>query len=106
MRLDSSLPFKLADRVYDRVFEAISLGKWPEGRRIPTENQLCNMFSVSRSVVREALARLRSDGVIISRQGSGSYVHRKPDTQLLEYAPAGNIAGMRIICRRIRSPPE
>lgn len=93
-RSENSLPFKLADRVYDRVFADISLGKWPVGRRIPTENQLCSMFGVSRSVVREALARLRSDGVIVSRQGSGSYVNRKPDTQLLEYAPAGNIAGL------------
>ena len=93
-RVDHAPPIKLADRVYDRIFEDISLGKWAEGKRIPTENQLCKMFGVSRSVVREALARLRSDGVIVSRQGSGSYVHSRPDTQLLEYAPPGNIAGL------------
>ncbi len=74
------------------MFEQIALGKWAEGRRLPTETQMCEMYQVSRPVVREALAHLRADGLIVSRQGSGSYVDRRPDTHFLKFAPVGNIA--------------
>jgi GntR family transcriptional regulator, transcriptional repressor for pyruvate dehydrogenase complex len=46
----------------------------PVGERIETERALCERFGVSRSVVREALSELKSDGVVIARQGSGLFV--------------------------------
>jgi len=47
-----------------------------EGERLPTEKELSERFGVSRTVVREALARLRTDGLVVSRQGSGVFVSR------------------------------
>lgn len=40
---------------------------------LPTESELCAQYRVSRQTVRTALTLLRSQGIIASRQGSGSY---------------------------------
>jgi GntR family transcriptional repressor for pyruvate dehydrogenase complex len=47
---------------------------------------------VSRPIVREALARLRRDGLVVSRQGSGSYVQRHPDESLPRFEPLSSVA--------------
>jgi len=44
------------------------------GDRIPTEAELCAEYGVSRTVVREAIASMRADGLLISRQGVGVFV--------------------------------
>ncbi len=83
---------KLGDRVYEQIVERIVAGTLAEGDRLPSEHEFCRMFEVSRPVVREALARLRADGIIESRQGSGSYVRRRPVRDLLQYGEAANAA--------------
>jgi len=83
---------KLGDRVYEQIVERIFDGTLAEGDRLPSEHSFCRMFEVSRPVVREALARLRADGIIDSRQGSGSYVRRRPVRDLLHYGHASNAA--------------
>lgn len=52
----------------------IDRGQFKPGDRLPTEHELASEFSVSRNVIREAIACLRSDGVIDSRQGIGAFV--------------------------------
>ena len=44
------------------------------GTRLPSEAQLCRDHKVSRTVVREAVAALRADGLVVSRQGAGVFV--------------------------------
>jgi GntR family transcriptional repressor for pyruvate dehydrogenase complex len=44
------------------------------GTRLPTEQQLSDEWGVSRTVVREAVAALRAEGLLITRQGSGAFV--------------------------------
>ncbi len=83
---------KLGDRVYEQIVERIVSGTLAEGDRLPSEHEFCRMFEVSRPVVREALARLRADGIIESRQGSGSYVRRRPIRDLLKYGETSNAA--------------
>lgn len=83
---------KLGDRVYEQIVERIVAGTLAEGDRLPSEHEFCRMYEVSRPVVREALARLRADGIIESRQGSGSYVRRRPVRELLHYGEALNAA--------------
>ena len=55
----------------------ISEGRLKPGQRIPSEAQLTERFSVSRNVVREAVARLKSDGLVESYQGAGAFVSDK-----------------------------
>jgi DNA-binding GntR family transcriptional regulator len=54
--------------------EEIVSGVYPVGSQLPTEDELCGRFSVSRYTVREALRRLREDNLVSSRQGAGTVV--------------------------------
>jgi GntR family transcriptional repressor for pyruvate dehydrogenase complex len=65
---------KLGEQLHRYLTDLIESGKLAGGAKLPTEKQLCERFRISRPVVREALARLRMEGVITSRRGSGSYV--------------------------------
>lgn len=48
------------------------------GAKLPTEQALCGRLGVSRTVVREAVARLKAEGLLTSRRGSGIFVSRDP----------------------------
>lgn len=65
-----SLPDEIAKLLRDEV----SKGTLKPGDRLPTEQQLCRMFGVSRPVIREAISRLKYDGVLESFQGRGVFV--------------------------------
>lgn len=75
---------RLSDTVYGQLLQEIMAGRVVAGDRLPTENQLAQRFAVSRPVVREALQRLQNDGVVISRQGSGTWVQRSPSQRVGE----------------------
>lgn len=82
----------LPDQVYEQIMTQIGNGSLAIGARLPSEPQLSRALGVSRPVVRQALARLRADGVIASRQGAGSFVLRRPQADFLDCAPRGSIA--------------
>jgi GntR family transcriptional regulator, transcriptional repressor for pyruvate dehydrogenase complex len=86
---------KLGDIVYDEVFALIANGEFAENTRLPSETELGRRFGASRPVVREALARLRDDGLIQSRQGSGSYVTRKPDANVFRFVEIGSVSDIQ-----------
>jgi len=65
---------RLSDRVADALAAEIRAGRMAAGDKLPTEVALAEQFSVSRTVVREAVSRLKSLGMVDSRQGSGVYV--------------------------------
>jgi GntR family transcriptional repressor for pyruvate dehydrogenase complex len=52
----------------------IAQGRLKPGDQLPTEAALASTFGVSRNVVREAIARLRSEGRVWSQQGRGAFV--------------------------------
>jgi GntR family transcriptional repressor for pyruvate dehydrogenase complex len=58
----------------ERIGGDIRSGHLRAGERLPTEQELIAQFQVSRTVVREAMAALRTDGLIVSRQGAGVFV--------------------------------
>ncbi len=68
----STLP--LYQQVAQTLKEEIVSGIYPVGSQLPTEDDLCKRFSVSRYTVREALRLLRDDGLVSSRQGAGTIV--------------------------------
>ncbi len=87
-------PKKLADQVYESILKQVMSGEFSEGARLPSEKELAGVFDVSRPIIREALSRLRSDGIVVSRHGSGSYVQHRPNKALFDIAPTGSIAGL------------
>ena len=66
------------DPLYLQVVRALKdeivSGVFPVGSQLPTEEELCVRFSVSRYTVREALRRLREDRLVASRRGAGTVV--------------------------------
>jgi GntR family transcriptional repressor for pyruvate dehydrogenase complex len=64
----------LSDQVADVMAAKIRAGRLVAGDKLPTEATLVDQFSVSRTVVREAMSRLKSLGLVESRQGSGVFV--------------------------------
>jgi DNA-binding GntR family transcriptional regulator len=63
-------------RIADALADAIGRGEYPVGSQLPTEFALMRMFGASRFTIREALAELRSRGLISRRRGSGTTVVR------------------------------
>lgn len=57
-----------------RLAAEILSGRLQPGARLPTEQELSLSTGVSRTVVREAVAALRADGLVITRQGLGAFV--------------------------------
>ena len=91
----ASVVAKRSAAIYDAIVALIVSGEFAEQSRLPSEVDLSRRFGASRPVVREALARLRDDGLIVSRQGSGSYVTRRPDDAVLRFVPVGSIADIQ-----------
>lgn len=75
---DKRSPNNLAERVMARLGADIRGGRIAPGARLPTEQELSTTMGVSRTVVREAVAALRADGLVVTRRGSGAYVVDNP----------------------------
>jgi GntR family transcriptional regulator, transcriptional repressor for pyruvate dehydrogenase complex len=60
--------------VAGRIAEEIAAGHYAQGDRLPTEQQMMEAMGVSRTVIREAVAALRADGMVVTRQGAGAFV--------------------------------
>ncbi|HEY0294929.1 MAG TPA: FadR/GntR family transcriptional regulator [Bordetella sp.] len=65
---------KLPDQVYELLAHKISVGEFSAGERLPSETQLASEFGVSRTVLREAIARLKNEGLVTTRHGLGMFV--------------------------------
>ena len=94
-RAEAAADRRLADTIYERILGRIASGEFAVGAKLPTEHELSGVFGVSRPVLRQALKQLRTDGAIVSRQGSGSYVRRRPEDAVLTFAPIGSIADIQ-----------
>ena len=69
-----------SEHVYARIVTALRKdilgGRYVAGTRLPTHSDLCARFGASRNSVREALRKLQEDGLVSSRQGSGTRVEK------------------------------
>jgi GntR family transcriptional regulator, transcriptional repressor for pyruvate dehydrogenase complex len=96
---------RLPDQLYGQILEQIVSGALKEGDKLPSENEICRAFQVSRPTVREALMRLDADGLVTTRQGSGTFVQKRPSSHLTRLAKVADIAGM-LRCLEVRIPLE
>jgi len=67
-------PRNLTREVVERLSTEIMGGHLEPGARLPTEQAMMTAMGVSRTVVREAVAALRADGLVVTRQGVGAFV--------------------------------
>lgn len=84
----------LSDAVFDRILKAIKSGAYGVDERLPTEHALAAEFQVSRPVVRDALQRLRDQGLIYSRRGAGSFVREQGIKEPLGFGQMENLSDL------------
>jgi GntR family transcriptional regulator, transcriptional repressor for pyruvate dehydrogenase complex len=75
----STAPTTLAQSVVAGLKARILDGSLPAGTKLPSENELIEEYAVSRTVVREAVTRLRAEGLVETFQGRGSFVLAMPE---------------------------
>lgn len=78
---DSHIPYYI--QLKDIIDGRIKDGTWTPGDRLPSEAELCELFGVSRTVVRQALQELIHEGLIKRRKGKGSFVAAKKISEQL-----------------------
>src|SRR5687768_4817517 len=81
----------LSGAVFDQLVDRITSGAFPPGAVLPSERQLCDELGVSRTAVREALARLAQLRLIQLRQGG--------ETRVLDFR---QVAGLDLLPRLFR----
>ncbi|MEJ2599308.1 MAG: GntR family transcriptional regulator, partial [Anaerolineales bacterium] len=74
MKLDKSHPIPLYFQLAEILREQIQSGELNPGDRLPSERELNEQFGISRMTVRQALAYLTRDGVLVVKPGIGTFV--------------------------------
>lgn len=85
----------LADTVFERIQRSIKSGAYGVDERLPTEHALASEFQVSRPVIRDALQRLRDQGLIYSRRGAGSFVREQGVREPLGFGQMENLSDLQ-----------
>jgi GntR family transcriptional regulator len=67
---------KLYFQLYEILKKKIESSEWPVGSQIPTEEELCKMFNVSRATVRTAVLELVRQGYLKRQQGKGTFIYK------------------------------
>lgn len=88
---DSPVPFyfQLAT-----LFEhEILSGRWPAGARLASEPEICRHYQLSRTTVRQALARLEQQGALKRVRGQGTYIQQARSRSWMLHSPLGLFQG-------------
>ncbi|HEX2543033.1 MAG TPA: FadR/GntR family transcriptional regulator [Caldimonas sp.] len=81
-------PRGLAHELVESLGRQIRDGRLSAGAKLPTEAAFTAEFQVSRSVVREAISRLQTEGLVETRHGVGTFVVRRPEGSAFRIGPA------------------
>lgn len=77
----------LSTQLVAELRELIANGTFAPGDKLPSENELIRQYAVSRTVVREAISGLRTDGILVTRQGVGAFVTNQTGKRLEPFNP-------------------
>ncbi|MDO5516757.1 MAG: GntR family transcriptional regulator [Clostridium sp.] len=75
---------KVYEKIIDEIKKKIKSGELKKGDKLPTERAMAEIFSVSRTSVREAVRALEVVGLIEKRQGDGNYIRSEFSNSLFE----------------------
>jgi DNA-binding GntR family transcriptional regulator len=83
--IDRNSPVPFYFQLAELLEQEIASGRWEAGMRLPSEPELCERYGLSRTTIRQALARLEQRGLIDRRKGQGTFVNRgQPGLWLLQ----------------------
>lgn len=93
-------------RLYELLRKHIKEGVYREGDLLPSENELCRIYEMTRPTVRQALGCLATEGFIRKHQGKGSIVqNQQRDIGILSISGTTSAAGSRNLKTRIIEKP-
>jgi len=93
-------------RLYEILRRHILDGVYKEGDLLPSENELCRIYGMTRPTVRQALSTMANDGLIRKYQGKGSIVHQMPrDIGILSVSGTTSAVGDRNLKTKIIKKP-
>ncbi|MGB9776560.1 MAG: extracellular solute-binding protein [Anaerolineae bacterium] len=95
-KIDRDSPVPIYHQLKTLIREQIESGLWKPGDRIPTEDELCRLYGISRSPVRQALKELVYEGVLVRRPGAGTFVNDGSPRQ------AAADTSIQLVCSDIR----
>jgi GntR family transcriptional regulator/GntR family frlABCD operon transcriptional regulator len=99
-------PFPRHKKLYEILRKHIIEGVYKEGDLLPSENELCRLYGMTRPTVRQSLSTLAGDGYIRKHQGKGSIVHLLPrEIGILSVAGTTSAVGNRNLKTRIIVKP-
>ncbi len=75
--IDRASPQKLYLQLMELLRDKLEGGEWPVDSQIPTEEELCRLYEVSKATVRLAVSELERQGYVKRRQGRGTFVCRR-----------------------------
>ena len=94
-------------RLYELLRKHILSGVYEEGSLLPSENELCASYGMTRPTVRHALDTLVKDGLIFKKQGKGSIVRKPPQNiGILSISGTASAIGVRYLKTDILKKPE
>jgi GntR family transcriptional repressor for pyruvate dehydrogenase complex len=77
---------RLTREIAERIADEIATARLAPGAKLPTEQEMVAAMGVSRTVVREAVAALRAQGLVVTRQGAGAFVAADADRRPFQLA--------------------
>ena len=72
-------PLPLTQQINAILRQRIRSGTYPPGKRLPAESELATELKVSRATIRTVMAKLATEGVVLRKQGDGTYVNEQVD---------------------------
>ncbi len=94
-------------KLYEILRKHITSGVYEEGSLLPSENELCASYQMTRPTVRHALDTLVKEGMILKQQGKGSIVRKAPQNiGILSISGTATAIGVRFLKTDILQKPE
>ncbi|WP_081415000.1 phosphonate metabolism transcriptional regulator PhnF [Ectobacillus panaciterrae] len=84
MSINKYSPFPIYYQIQEWIKQKIEAGEWKSGDKIPSENELCDTFDVSRMTIRQAINNLVEQGYLYRKRGIGTFVQLPKVEQRLQ----------------------
>jgi GntR family transcriptional regulator len=91
-------------QIADALREQIRDGTYPPGAKLPSESELRQQWGVASKTVRAALDQLRAEGLVMGRQGVGSFVREQPVPRRLSTDIATSLGWYHTLARQGLTP--
>ena len=98
-RLEAGSGVPIYRQLVEQVRREVMLGRLRPGERLPTVKDVVDSLSINPNTVVKAYGELEHEGLIVRRQGVGTFVAPSPPTNLLEAPPALRQSLLRWVSR-------